>query len=127
MRGLGKNRPKRRDSLRINVCAVTSDKLQQIVIDLRKEPVMSRLILSRPGFALRSASLLLGLFLFSGCSALHQTHSDLRADHDHASSSPMSNGTESQEWAKQRLAKSPRHQEWVKIKYKPANANVERE
>jgi carboxymethylenebutenolidase len=34
---------------------------------------------------------------------------------------------ESQDWAKQRLAKSPRHQEWVKIKYKPANATTERE
>ncbi|MGH9872456.1 MAG: dienelactone hydrolase family protein [Pyrinomonadaceae bacterium] len=32
-----------------------------------------------------------------------------------------------QEWARQRLAKSSRHQEWVKIKYKPAGADAERE
>jgi len=30
--------------------------------------------------------------------------------------SPASDTVESQEWAKQRLAKSPRHQEWVKVK-----------
>src|SRR5688572_14629810 len=35
--------------------------------------------------------------------------------------------SEMQDWAKQRLAKSPRHQEWVKIKYKPAGGTVERE
>jgi carboxymethylenebutenolidase len=32
-----------------------------------------------------------------------------------------------QDWAKQRLAKSTRHQEWVKVKYKPAGSNAERE
>lgn len=32
-----------------------------------------------------------------------------------------------QDWAKRRLAKSPRHQEWVKIRYKPAGSNAERE
>jgi carboxymethylenebutenolidase len=35
--------------------------------------------------------------------------------------------TEAQDWAKQRLAKSPRHQEWVKIKYRPAGATAERQ
>jgi carboxymethylenebutenolidase len=35
--------------------------------------------------------------------------------------------SEMQDWAKQRLAKSPRHQEWVKIKYKPAGGTAERE
>ena len=29
---------------------------------------------------------------------------------------PVTNGAEIQDWAKQRLAKSPRHQEWVKVK-----------
>jgi carboxymethylenebutenolidase len=67
------------------------------------------------------------LLLFSGCSALHRAHADLHVDHDHAASVTMSNSEpESQDWAKQRLAKSPRHQEWVKIKYTPAGG-AERE
>jgi carboxymethylenebutenolidase len=44
----------------------------------------------------------------------------MSGNHSHnaaAASSPASTDTNvSQEWAKQRLAKSPRHQEWVKIK-----------
>jgi len=43
---------------------------------------------------------------------------DMSGNHNHsnapASSSPDTNV--SQDWAKQRLAKSPRHQEWVKVK-----------
>jgi carboxymethylenebutenolidase len=34
----------------------------------------------------------------------------------HHSTSPDSETIETQDWAKQRLAKSPRHQEWVKVK-----------
>lgn len=68
--------------------------------------------------------LVLSLTLFSGCSAVHQAHSNLQPDHSHPDSAAA---TENQEWAKQRLAKSPRHQEWVKIKYKPVNGNAERE
>jgi len=38
-------------------------------------------------------------------------------NHNHNAASAASPGaTESQDWAKQRLAKSPRHQEWVKVK-----------
>jgi carboxymethylenebutenolidase len=37
------------------------------------------------------------------------------SNHDHADSAPASEG-ETQDWAKQRLAKSSRHQEWVKVK-----------
>ena len=64
------------------------------------------------------------LVLLSGCRAGHQVH----MDHNHAASETVS-GADAlvQEWAKQRLAKSPRHQEWVKIKYKPAGAASERE
>jgi carboxymethylenebutenolidase len=64
------------------------------------------------------------LVLLSGCRAVHQVH----MDHNHAASETVS-GADAlvQEWAKQRLAKSPRHQEWVKIKYKPAGAASERE
>lgn len=72
--------------------------------------------------------LLLGLILITGCEAVHQAHSDLSADHNHAVSTPVTSAEpEAQEWAKQRLAKSPRHQEWVKIKYKPVGAPTERE
>jgi carboxymethylenebutenolidase len=35
---------------------------------------------------------------------------------NHASASPAVDTNETQEWAKQRLAKSSRHQEWVKVK-----------
>ncbi len=68
------------------------------------------------------------VLLFSGCSGIHHLHSELQMDHDHTSLANMSNSDpEVQEWAKQRLARSPRHQEWVKIKYKPAGASAERE
>lgn len=76
------------------------------------------------GFAL----LLLVLSALSGCSALHQAHTDLKSEHSHSESATMASAEpEAQEWAKQRLAKSPRHQEWVKIKYKPAGGGAERE
>ncbi len=68
--------------------------------------------------------LAVSLVLFSGCAAGHQAHSRLQTDHSHSDSTAPA---ESQDWAKQRLAKSPRHQEWVKIKYKPGKANAERE
>ncbi len=73
--------------------------------------------------------LVLSLFVFSGCSAIHQAHSDLRMDHDHVESAtvPSADPDLNQDWARQRLAKSPRHQEWVKIKYKPAGSSSERE
>jgi carboxymethylenebutenolidase len=81
--------------------------------------------------ALRSIPfLVLSLFVFSGCAAVHQAHSDLHTDHhsDSGSTSEASaNSDVTQDWAKQRLAKSPRHQEWVKIKYKPAGGKTERE
>lgn len=81
--------------------------------------------------ALRSIPFLVSsLFVFTGCAAVHQTHSDLHMDHDSASASTSeasANSDTTQDWARQRLAKSPRHQEWVKVKYKPAGANTERE
>lgn len=77
-------------------------------------------------------STIVGLLLFvalalsgAGCSAVHQAHSTLIGDHDHAESVPAESA--SQDWARQRLSKSPRHQEWVKIKYKPGNGANERE
>jgi carboxymethylenebutenolidase len=71
------------------------------------------------------AFLVFGLFLFSGCAAVHQAHNDLHADH--SSAAPSGNTDASQEWAQQRLAKSPRHKEWVTVKYKPAGGKPERE
>ena len=73
--------------------------------------------------------LVLSLFVFSGCAAVHQAHSDLHMDHysDSATAPGASASSENQDWARQRLAKSPRHQEWVKIKYKPAGGKPERE
>ena len=68
------------------------------------------------------------VFLFSGCAQVHRTHSDLQLEHDHAAPATASNADpEAQDWARQRLAKSPRHQEWVKVKYKPAGGGAERE
>lgn len=81
-------------------------------------------------WTLASISLLVGsLFLFSGCSAVHQAHSDLHMDHSGSGTAAdaSSNSDINQDWAKQRLAKSTRHQEWVKIKYKPAGGKAERE
>jgi carboxymethylenebutenolidase len=81
----------------------------------------------RPPFT-RIAFVVFSLFLIAGCKAAHTAHSDLHADHNLAASETMSSANlEAQDWAKQRLAKSPRHQEWVKIKYKPAGGNSERE
>ena len=72
--------------------------------------------------------LISSVLLFSACSRIHHLHSELQMDHDHALPANMLNADpEAQDWAKQRLAKSPRHQEWVKIKYKPAGASAERE
>ena len=73
--------------------------------------------------------LVLSLFVFPGCSAVHQAHPDLQMDHNHAESAtaPSADPDVNQDWAKQRLANSPRHQEWVKIKYKPAGSSSERE
>ena len=66
--------------------------------------------------------------LFSGCAAVHQANSDLRTEHSHSEPAAAPNSeSEGQDWAKQRLAKSPRHQEWVKVKYKPAGGTAERE
>ena len=44
---------------------------------------------------------------------------DMSGNHNHnaaAAASPASDTNATQDWARQRLAKSPRHQEWVKIK-----------
>lgn len=57
---------------------------------------------------------LLSLLFFLSVIACAQ-HTANMSDHHAASPSP-SEAADTQEWAKQRLAKSPRHQEWVKVK-----------
>ena len=56
-------------------------------------------------------SLIAGLLLFSGCAR----GQDMGGHHHTPAASPT-DAIETQDWAKQRLAKSPRHQEWVKVK-----------
>jgi len=72
----------------------------------------------------------ISLFMFSSCAAVHQAQSDAHMGH-HADfgsvPDPSADRGIAQDWAKQRLAKSPRHQEWVKIKYKPGGGKPERE
>jgi carboxymethylenebutenolidase len=75
-----------------------------------------------------AALFVLSVLLFAGCAAVHQAHSDVRMEHSHSEPASAPNvESENQDWAKQRLAKSPRHQEWVKVKYKPAGGTTERE
>ena len=86
------------------------------------------MILSSRQFAIGTTALLVFSVLFSGCAAVHQAHADLRMEHNHSESAAVTDAApEIQDWAKQRLAKSPRHQEWAKIKYKPAGGTAERE
>jgi carboxymethylenebutenolidase len=41
---------------------------------------------------------------------------DMNANHNHGTPTPDADPAVNQDWAKARLAKSPRHQEWVKVK-----------
>ena len=56
-------------------------------------------------------SVVVGLLLLSGCARGQDM-----SGHNHATPAPSADAVETQDWAKQRLAKSPRHQEWVKVK-----------
>src|SRR4051812_35809449 len=59
-------------------------------------------------FLSRSVSLIVMLLWLTGCSSAQEM-----ARHH---MEPEANPDMMQEWAKSRLAKSPRHQEWVKVK-----------
>lgn len=72
----------------------------------------------------RIAFLVLSLAVYSSCASAQHMSSD---HHSEPASAAGTNSEISQDWAKQRLAKSPRHQEWVKVKYKPAGKDTERE
>jgi carboxymethylenebutenolidase len=69
------------------------------------------------------------LFIFASCSSAQHMDNTQHMDHHNASGSPAEStlASEGQDWARQRLAKSSRHQEWVKVKYKPAGSSAERE
>ena len=56
-------------------------------------------------------SLIAALFLFPACAGAQDM-----SGHHHPPTTAAADSMETQEWAKQRLAKSPRHQEWVKVK-----------
>ena len=56
-------------------------------------------------------SLLAALFLLPSCARAQDM-----SGHHHGAPSPAADTMETQQWAKDRLAKSPRHREWVKVK-----------
>lgn len=56
---------------------------------------------------------LLTLLLFFSVTACAQ---HMNGNHNHSASPSPADAAETQDWAKARLAKSPRHQEWVKVK-----------
>src|SRR5215216_1633229 len=61
---------------------------------------------------MKSITGLLALVLVCAVTACAQ---DMSGNHHH--NGPAPDLSETQDWAKQRLAKSPRHQEWVKVKH----------
>lgn len=84
---------------------------------------------SRLSTASRIALLALSLLLSSGCAAAQHLNSNQQMDHHAESRSSPESAVipETEGWARQRLTKSPRHREWVKVKYKSAGNNTERE
>ena len=73
----------------------------------------------------RIALLLIGLFTISACVAAQNMNVNQHMDH-HPGPGPAAEASvlETQEWAKARLAKSPRHQEWVKVKHGTREVNA---
>lgn len=85
---------------------------------------------SREVTASRIALLIFSVLVFSSCASAQHTNSNQpMGHHTESAATPdaSANSELTQDWAKQRLAKSPRHQEWVKVKYKPAGKTTERE
>src|SRR5256886_11780896 len=70
---------------------------------------------------------LLSVVIVSSCASAQNMNSNHMDHHTGTATSEPVIDSEMQDWAKQRLAQSPRHQEWVKIKYKPGGSNAERE
>lgn len=80
---------------------------------------------------MKTTGAIVSAFAFSLILTLCASAQDVSSNHMDHHSAPVASapvlGPEGQDWAKQRLAKSPRHQEWVKIKYRPVGAAAERE
>jgi carboxymethylenebutenolidase len=72
-------------------------------------------------------AILFVMILNASCASAQNMTSNHMEHHPGSSPSEPAADSEVQDWAKQRLAKSPRHQEWVKVKYKPAGGSVESE
>ena len=70
---------------------------------------------------------LLNVIIISSCASAQNMNLNRMDHHTGTATSEPVVDSDLQDWAKQRLAKSPRHQEWVKIKYKPAGGHAERE
>src|SRR3977135_1572328 len=70
---------------------------------------------------------MLSLFVFTSCASAQNMNANHMDHHTGTAVPEPGNDSEVQDWAKKQLAKSTRHQEWVKIKYKPAGGNAERE
>lgn len=70
---------------------------------------------------------LLGIIMGTSCASAQNMNSSHLDHHAATATTDPDVDSEMQDWAKERLAKSPRHQEWVKIKYKPAGGTAERE
>jgi len=74
-----------------------------------------------------ACAFLLSVIMISSCASAQNMNSNHMDHHTGTATSEPVVDSAIQDWAKQRLAKSPRHQEWVKIKYKPAGSSAERE
>src|SRR3989442_6051883 len=64
----------------------------------------------------RIAFLVLNLLLFPICASAQESSHNHKDSAASATDSVANDDMLSQDWARQRLAKSPRHQEWVKVK-----------
>jgi len=77
------------------------------------------MILSRRQWAVdRITCLIISLVTLTACASAQHMNGNQHMDH-HSESGPTTDPamvSEAQDWAKARLAKSPRHQEWVKVK-----------
>lgn len=81
---------------------------------------MKKVFVSAPAFVL-------SVVIISSCASAQNMNSNHMDHHTGVATSEAVGDSEVQDWAKQRLATSPRHQEWVKIKYRPAGGKAERE
>src|SRR5256885_9343385 len=70
---------------------------------------------------------LLSVVIVSSCASAQNMNSNHMDHHTGTATSEPVIDSEMQDWAKQRWAQSPRHQEWVKFKYIPGVSNTDSE